>query len=300
MDFADVIEAFMGPASTATTPDPVAAGSPARRLRDAIEPIAMHSVWNRRTNEAWEARGMDFLCGYVWGRAACLGQPLPEVVVATFAVFEPQMIIGLYAQGQAACDRADLIATRDETTIASLSEVLAGEQVAQTANALADAVRAAHGVGRALFSGLAAQSWPTDPIGTLWRACELLREHRGDTHVAACAAEGLSPIGMNILTELWVGFPLGEYTASRGWSEDQIAFEIAQLTARGMLADEQLTAAGRACRERLETQTDLGEQSIIDALGFGLETHLTALEAWSAKCVAAKGFPTDLRKRAAG
>lgn len=300
MDYADVAAAFMGNPSTTDTPDPVEAGSPARRLRDAIEPIAMHSVWNRRTNEAWAARGMDFLSGYVWGRAASLGQPLPEVVVATFAVFEPQMIAGLYAQGQAGCNRTDLLADRDRTTIASLTEVLAGEQVEFTADALTVAVRPAPGVGRALFSGLAAQSSPTDPIGRLWRACELLREHRGDTHVAACAAEGLGPIGMNILTELWVGFRIGEYTSSRGWSEEQISAEIDQLTAKGMLADGQLTAAGRACRERLETQTDFGEQSIVDALGADLDTHVTALEGWSARCVAAGAFPTDLRKRAAG
>ena len=56
-------------------PAPVVGAGPARRLRDAIEPIAMHAVWARRTNERLAGLGLDFLGGYVWGRAAALGEP---------------------------------------------------------------------------------------------------------------------------------------------------------------------------------------------------------------------------------
>ncbi len=35
------------------------------------------------------ALSVDFLPGYVWGRAAALGTPTASVVAATFGVFEP-------------------------------------------------------------------------------------------------------------------------------------------------------------------------------------------------------------------
>ena len=38
--------------------------------------------------------------------------------------------------------------------------------------------------GRALFAANAALDWPDDPLDVLWHAATLLREHRGDGHVA--------------------------------------------------------------------------------------------------------------------
>ena len=86
MDYADVVATFCGPRPAGTPlPGVVRAGGPARRLRDACEPLAMHAVWNRRTNERLAALGLDFLTGYVGGRAASLGEPSPPVVAAAFA-----------------------------------------------------------------------------------------------------------------------------------------------------------------------------------------------------------------------
>ena len=90
MDYRGAIEAFFQPAPEGTgAPRPVVEASLARRLRDAIEPLATHAFWNRLTNERNQERGLDFLTGYVWGRASALGEPLPGVVVSAFAWFEP-------------------------------------------------------------------------------------------------------------------------------------------------------------------------------------------------------------------
>ena len=126
-----------------------------------------------------------------------------------------------------------LLAARTEATVESLREVLAGEDVAPPADRLAAAIAAADVTGRPLFAGLASQPWPDDPLGRLWRACDLAREHRGDSHVAACIAAGLDPIAMNVLTELWVGMPLGSYSATRGWSADQLGDGAAGCPAAG-------------------------------------------------------------------
>ena len=217
MDYDEVVAAFFHPSPEGMVPPPVAGASPARRLRDAIEPIAMHAVWSRRTNERLAGLGLDFLAGYVWGRAAALGEPAPGVVVSSFAVFEPGMLATVYEQGRSTCSRDDLVEARIQSTIESLRDALDGADVAPVAERLAGAVRrvaTASVAGRPLFAGLAAQPWPEDPYGRLWRACELLREHRGDGHIAACIAAGLGPVAMNVLTEVWVGMPLGSYSAT--------------------------------------------------------------------------------------
>jgi hypothetical protein len=300
MDYDAVVEAFFRPSPPGVVPAPVAAGSPARRLRDAIEPLAMHSVWSRRTNERLAGLGVDFFGAYVWGRAAALGEPDAGVVVSSFAVFEAAMLTAAYEQARSVCRRDELLAARAEVTVESLHDALGDADVGWVADRLTAAVAAADPTGRPLFAGIARQPWPDDPFGRLWRACELAREHRGDSHVAASITRGLDPITMNVLTELWVGMPLGGYSATRGWSREQIEASAAALRAGGLVDGDQLTAAGRRQRDELEATTDAMERSIVEALGPDLDAVTGQLDEWSARCVAAGSFPPDVFKRAAG
>jgi hypothetical protein len=300
VDYDAVVTAFFQPSPPGVVPVPVLDASPARRLRDAIEPIAMHAVWSRTTNERLAPLGLDFLAAYVWGRAAALGDPDAGVVVSSFAVFEPGMLTATYEAARAACSRSTLVATRRDATIESLGVVLAGADVAPVADRLAAAVSAADATGRPLFAGLARQPWPEDPVGRLWRACELAREHRGDGHVAAAIVDGLGPVTMNVLTEVWLGMPLASYTASRGWGPDDIAAGAASLGAAGLLDGDRITPAGRARRDRLEATTDATQDTLVSALGADLEATIAQLDEWSAACVAAGAFPPDVFKRAAG
>ena len=301
MDYDEVFAAF-------STPPPVpddalirlAAGTPARRLRDAIEPLAMHPVWSRRTNEALDAEGLDFLGRYVGGRAAALGDATPGVVAAAFAVFEPGLVRATYDAARTACPRDRLVEIRDTATTESLHEVLGTVSVSEVVDLLRAAVHAAPSVGRPLFAGLSDRPWPTDPVGALWRACESLREHRGDTHVAVCVAEGLDPVEMNVLTELWLGMELGGYSATRGWTPQRITEAAAGLETRGLLSDRALTSTGAALRQRIEDRTDAGEQRVVDALGDRFSTAVDQLATWSARCVDSGAFPPDPFKRAAG
>ena len=106
MDYADAVATFCSPRPADTPlPEVVRAGGPARRLRDACEPLAMHALWNRRTNERLAALGLDFITGYVGGRAASLGEPSPPVVAAAFAWFEPNLLAGWYEAARSAAPR---------------------------------------------------------------------------------------------------------------------------------------------------------------------------------------------------
>jgi hypothetical protein len=301
VDYADAVAVFFvsRPDETAQ-PAAVTEGSPARRLRDACEPVAMHAVWSRTVNERLAELGLDFLSGYVGARAASLGDPAGAVVAATFAWFEPGLVTATWEAARAAVAPGPLGQARDEATVASLREVLAGEDTGEVAGLLADAAGGADGMGRPLFSGRRADGRPSDAVHCLWWACGLVREHRGDSHVAVAAAAGLNPVEMNILTELWVGMPLLSYTATRGWAPEVMQRAVAGLERRGWVRDGALTDAGLAARLDIERQTDLQEEPIVAALGGRFEEVCARLNHWGQLCIKAGAFPPDILKRAAG
>jgi hypothetical protein len=52
-------------------------------------------------------------------------------------------------------------------------------------------------------------------LGDLWRAADLVREHRGDSHVITWAVGGVDAVEVLLLTEQWWGSPLAR-TPRRG------------------------------------------------------------------------------------
>ncbi len=283
-----------------TGPPPQLPDTPARRLRDALEPIATHAWWCEPTNRRMEALGMLFFPAYVWGRAAALGEPAAAVVVATFGAFEPAFLTGVYEAGRAACGRDEVLHARTAGTVESLSAILAAAEVDAAADALRSAVEGVDVAGRPLFAGLQSLPWPDEPVGRLWRAAELVREHRGDGHLAACATAGLDSVEMTVLTELWLGMPSGSYLATRGFGSDALAAALARLTARGSVAEGVLTGEGRRLRDEIEARTDAAAAPVVAALGDRLDEVVESAERWSRQIIDARAFPADPHKRAAG
>lgn len=273
---------------------------PARRLRDAVEPLAMHATGSAAVRAQLAELGVDRFEGYVWARAASLGEPAPGLVVAAFGVFEPGHLTGAYERARARCPRRVLLDVRATATAASLRAVLGEADVAPVVRALRQALSVASPAGRPLFAGLSGLPWPGDPYGQLWRACELVREHRGDTHLAACVSSGLHPVEMNVLTELWLDVPLGGYTRTRGWSDEDITAAADRLTRQGWLQSRRLTAAGVQLRCTIEQATNRGERALTQALGADLEWLTHALQLWSTRCIETGTFTSDAAKRAAG
>jgi hypothetical protein len=155
-------------------------------------------------------------------------------------------------------------------------------------------------MGRPLFSGRRADGRPADAVHCLWWACGLVREHRGDSHVAAAAAAGLNPVEANILTELWIGMPLLSYTGTRGWAPEVMQGAVEGLERRGWLRDVGLTDVGLAARLAIERHTDAQEESIVAGLGGRLDEVCDRLNHWGQLCIEAGAFPPDILKRAAG
>ncbi len=66
MDYATALQGFFQLVKATTPIEAVVNARSARRLRDAAEPIAMHAVWCRLTNERLAELGLNFLTSYVW------------------------------------------------------------------------------------------------------------------------------------------------------------------------------------------------------------------------------------------
>jgi hypothetical protein len=302
MDYAEVREAFFQ-MRDAGAAEPGTSGwqSPARRLRDAIEPIATICYWSEPAYDAYAALGLDFLQGYVWSRGCVLGEPDGGVVAAAFGVFEPGLIVQLYDAARAAAGLADIRAAREAGAVTALRTVLgAPERVAEVTAALRRGVEAADTAGRPLFAGLSGLPSPADELGQLWHACAMLRELRGDSHLAACVAAGLTGLEANILTELRVGWPLHSYTATRGWPPETMNLATASLSERGLIADDTLTGAGASLRADVEEATDRQLAPVRDAIGPALFDILPPLQEWSRQIVEHGWFPPDPYKRASG
>ena len=295
-----VAAAYLQGASTA--PPPAVPDTPARRLRDALEPLATHGWWCRPVHDRLAPQGLDFLGTYVWGRAASLGEPVAAVVVSAFGVFEPGFLVSVYDAARARVSRDEVLAARAAGVEASLGTILdeGDADIASVVEPLAAAIARLDSAARPLFSGLRALPWPGTAVGRLWRAAELVREHRGDGHLAACAGADLDAAAMNVLTELWLGMPLGSYTATRGFGPAAIDAATASLRERGWMLDGELTLSGRDARLAIEATTDATQESLVRALGGGIEAVIAAAGRLSAQVVAAGVFPSDPRKRAAG
>jgi len=210
----------------------------------------------------------------------------------------------MWTDGCAKLAPRQMVALRSQATAASLRDTigfLAGEDaVAAVAAVLEHAIDDVDAAGRILFAALRAQPRMTDPYGRLWRAAAAVREHRGDSHLAACVAAGLDPVRMGVLSEVWVGYQVGEYTATRAWPGSTHTAAVARLEADGMLADGQLTDAGKAFRDTIEAATDRAQDALLAAVGDDLDAVVEQTDAWSQRCVEAGAFPPDIRKRAAG
>ncbi|WP_433306150.1 SCO6745 family protein [Actinoplanes sp. CA-030573] len=134
----------------------------------------------------------------------------------------------------------------------------AGLPIAEAAEALGAAARLIDTPGRVLAAAYADLPWPNEPVARLWHAATLLREHRGDGHVAALLTAGVDGCESLVWRAAVDGGGLREVTQpARGWTDDEWQAAADRLERRGWLtADGRATDAGRAAYEQVEALTD--------------------------------------------
>src|SRR5438093_13463930 len=121
---------------------------------------------------------------------------------------------------------------------------------------------------RPLAAGHAALPWPYDELVALWLGTTVLREFRGDGHVAVLVGHGVGPVDAILLHSAYMGASFDFLRKTRQWSDDAIAAGVAGLVDRGFLTpDRTLTDAGEKFRLMLEHETDRLAMAPFRALG---------------------------------
>jgi hypothetical protein len=257
--------------------DPDESGRLARRL----EPPHAMTYFAPETERHLTAAGLrpGRMC-YFAGRSAAMGAVGGATVAATFYSFNPDLVAHHVPRAWSLADPATVLDARFAAVDEALRRML-GDDVAtspEVVEAAGLARRAAEACascceGRPLAAAHALLDWPVAPHLVLWHALTILREHRGDAHVAVLLAAELSGAEALVsFTATGRGFVPSFAQASRGWSPEEWAATGRRLVERGILDGAgALTADGAEMRERIEADTD--------RLGAGPWTRLGAEDA---------------------
>jgi hypothetical protein len=267
----------------------------ARRLRNLVEPIAAGVYFAPEAQQRYEALGLNYFEGYFCSRGACLGKAPWTVICAAFGAFKPAVVEQAVTGGWSKTDAEPMLEARRDGATDQLNRLLGepGPEVKQATEILFSMTDGVDPSGRMLYSGLSALPVPDTPMGRLWRAADLVREHRGDGHVAAWVSRTDST-EITVLTELTWGLKPGAYVFTRGWSQEEVDAARARLQERGLLDGEgQLTDAGRTFRSEIEHDTDLAEREVIDRLGDRAGELFSLIQPMAKTIVENGGYPVD-------
>jgi hypothetical protein len=111
----------------------------ARRLRNAVEPVAAGVYFAPEAHAAYEELGFagspvthegaarPEMTTYFTSRGACLGDVPGEVVAAAFGCFNPKAVVPAVEKGRQIADREPILAAREKGATAMLARVL-GDQ----------------------------------------------------------------------------------------------------------------------------------------------------------------------------
>jgi hypothetical protein len=119
-----------------------------------------------------------------------------------------------------------------------------------------------------MYAGLRTLPMPAEPVARLWHAANMLREHRGDGHIAALVSERIGGTEAHVLSALASGiYPAESFGRIHHLPKARLAEVMAGLRDRGLLdAAGRFTDAGRATKNRIETLTDALAKAPYDEL----------------------------------
>jgi len=239
-----------------------------------LEPV--HAVFYYAPDVFAEAAALGYAVDTRWPsyfawRAAPLGAAGPGRVSAAFYSFSPGMVAEHVPAAWAVASPEKVLAARiravDRMWRTLLAEQLGEPGLAEAAQLAREAALAAGTAGRPLAAGNADLPWPDEPHLMLWQAATVLREHRGDGHVATLLAAGLDPCEA-LVSFAAIGAAPEETFASRGWTAPEWAAARDRLASRGWVdADGNATGRGRDGRDEIEWRTDRLADAPWHALG---------------------------------
>ncbi|WP_416969442.1 SCO6745 family protein [Streptomyces sp. 4F14] len=237
----------------------------ARQTWRTLEPYHGAVYFSPECAGQYAELGVDARTGYFASRSAALGAAPADLVIATFYNFNPQLVRRAIPAAWEAATPQQFTAARLTGIDATLRRVLGGDvsspelaRAAELARTAAE-VTVRHPHGRPLFAAHAALPWPDAPHLVLWHAQTLLREFRGDGHVAALLTAGLSGLEALVTHAATGDIDAGVLRDSRAWTPEQWEQAVQDLRERGWLDEGPrlaLTEDGTRRRAEIEHTTD--------------------------------------------
>ncbi|MBA4021296.1 MAG: hypothetical protein C0482_02940 [Gordonia sp.] len=243
----------------------------ARAAYETLEPFHVLAYFSPEIKGACADTGLDFHGWYVGARGAPLGPCDASVVAAAFFNFSPAVVTPGWDAAKAV--GLDVVDARryqmlDETLRPILGDRIADPALDELADRYAEKAATLPMGGRPLAAAWAASTPPTQPHVRLWHSIAIIREWRGDAHIAALVIAGLDRLEALVLHESPHPDPtlrrraLGKKLVmiTRGWSDDDWDAAVERLVARGLLerteTGEAMTAAGGELYDHIEDLTD--------------------------------------------
>ncbi len=235
----------------------------ARRLFELTEPICLVNFFSQEPNDSMAALGFaNYWDGYFAGRSAPLGRVPAEVVDAAFYSFADGEVARHIPKVWDTTTPEAAHAARQQGCVAALRRIL-GDLVetpglARAAELLAKASLSARTEGRVMYAGLRSLPMPEEPVARLWYAANMLREHRGDGHIAVLLSEQIGGAEAHVLSALDSGiYPAETFGRIHHLPKARLGEVMDGLRQRGLLdASGHFTDAGRATKDRIEALTD--------------------------------------------
>ncbi|MFF7280332.1 SCO6745 family protein [Streptomyces griseorubiginosus] len=252
-----------GPAGAAQAACGAVEPGQVRRLWHLLEPL--HAVVYYAPEVFEEAAALGYDTKERWPsyfplRAAPLGPVGAGQVASAFYSFSPRMVAEHMDSAWAVADPAAVSAARmrgiDRAYRALFGDRVGGPELAAAAELARRAAESVDTACRPLAAANAGLEWPEAPHLQLWQAATILREHRGDGHIAALLVAGLDPVE-SLVSFAAIGAASVERFESRGWSAEEWRSARERLTARGLVDEHgEATDAGRDLRHHVEHLTD--------------------------------------------
>jgi len=233
----------------------------ARKMWRTLEPYHGLIYFAPEATAAYEALGVMGFDGYFASRAAPMGAVPAEVVIATFFNFNPEIVHQAIPSAWSAATPAQLLDARldaaDQALRRALGDRADDPSVGRAAELARTAAAACTAAGRPLYAGHASLPWPDEAHLALWHAVSLLREYRGDGHIACLVDAGLDGVDALVVHAASGEVPRAALQTSRGWDDAAWEASVAKLQALGLVAGEgDFTEEGAALRQHIEDQTD--------------------------------------------
>ncbi|MFI5719148.1 hypothetical protein [Nocardia sp. NPDC051750] len=243
----------------------------ARQVWSLLEPLHALTYFSPEPLQALKTAGYrGFWMGYFAGRAAPLGPVGPEIVQALFYNFTIDRVAKALPSAWDFAPPAAALAAREQGATAALrrqfGELADHPDLATAAELASRAAAVAPLEGRALFAANRALPEPTDPVARLWHAATLLREHRGDGHIAALVAAGVGGRESHVLQALAHGTARDIYTVSRDYGTEEWDNRLNGLRDKGWVDGDGLSETGARIKDEIEARTDDLAASAYDTL----------------------------------